>query len=99
MLKLSFKGKSGEGDTMTRGDDFSFEIKKHLGVLGTYSTGWKKELNLVEWNGNAAKLDIRDWDPGHERMGRGITLHAGEGKALAGMLNKYFAEETVRPSE
>lgn len=28
---------------MSRGDDFSFEIKEHLGILGTYSTGWKKE--------------------------------------------------------
>ena len=48
---------------MSRGDDFSFEIKEHLGILGTYSTGWKKELNLIEWNGSNAKLDIRDWDP------------------------------------
>ena len=84
---------------MNRNNDISFEVVEKIGVLATYQSGWKKELNLVEWNGNAARLDIRDWDPGHERMGRGITLHAGEGKALAGMLNKYFAEETVRPSE
>lgn len=45
-------------ETTLRGDDFSFEIKEHIGVIGTYPTGWKKEINLVEWNGNPAKLEI-----------------------------------------
>ena len=55
-------------------DQITFEIKEHIGVLCVYHTGWKKELNLVSWNGNAPKYDIRDWDPDHERMSRGITL-------------------------
>lgn len=78
---------------MSRDSEFAFEIKEHIGVLGTYSTGWKKELNLVEWNGNNAKFDIRDWDPKHEHMSRGITLRAEEMKALAGLINKYFENE------
>ena len=44
-------------------DQITFEIKEHIGVLCVYHTGWKKELNLVSWNGNAPKYDIRDWDP------------------------------------
>lgn len=75
---------------MSRSDEFTFEIKEHIGVLGSYSTGWKKELNLIEWNGGNAKLDIRDWDPGHEHMSRGITLHRGEAKLLEDLLCKYF---------
>ena len=67
---------------MSRNDDFSFEIKEHLGILGEYPTGWKKELNLVEWNGNNAKLDIRDWSEDHEKMSRGITLTADEAQRL-----------------
>ena len=67
---------------MSRNDDFSFEIKEHLGILGEYPTGWKKELNLVEWNGNNAKLDIRDWSPEHDKMSRGITLNADEVQRL-----------------
>ncbi len=81
-----------------RGDDFSFEITKHIGVISTYSTGWKKEINLVEWNGNPAKLDIRDWDPKHEHMSRGITLRREEAVSLADILNKYMTGEDNKDS-
>ena len=46
-------------------EQITFEITEHIGVLCVYHTGWKKELNLVSWNGNAPKNDIRDWDPDH----------------------------------
>ena len=59
-------------------DRVTFEIKAQLGVLEEYPTGWKKEKNMVSWNGNAAKIDIRDWDPEHEKMSRGITLNEKE---------------------
>ena len=59
-----------------------YEIKEHLGVICNYDTGWTKELNVVSWNGSASKYDIRDWDPAHERMSRGITLHPTEMRAL-----------------
>ena len=59
-------------------DKVTFEIKAQLGVLTEYPTGWKKEMNMVSWNGNAAKIDIRDWDENHEKMSRGITLNEKE---------------------
>lgn len=59
-------------------DKVTFEIKAQLGVLTEYPTGWKKEMNMVSWNGNAAKIDIRDWDPEHDKMSRGITLNEKE---------------------
>ena len=31
--------------------DFTFEIVEHIGVLSQTNNGWKKELNLVSWNG------------------------------------------------
>lgn len=80
-------------------DDFSFEIKEHLGDLFTYSTGWKKEVNLVAWNGSNPKLDIRDWDPNHERMSRGVTLRDEEAKMLVKILEKYFKDSQNRISE
>lgn len=52
-----------------------FEIKKHLEVLSTSNSGWTRELNIVSWNGGKPKYDIRDWAPGHEKMGKGITLN------------------------
>jgi hypothetical protein len=58
------------------------EIIKHLATLNKNDKNWTKELNLVSWNGNEPKYDIREWDPTHERMGRGTTLTVDEIKAL-----------------
>jgi len=67
-------------------DDIKFEIVRHFGVISTDKGGWKKELNLVSWNGRAPKLDIRDWAPGHVKMGKGATLTEGEAAQLAELL-------------
>lgn len=66
--------------------DFHFEIKKHIGVLSTSPKGWNLELNLVQWNNNSPKYDIRSWDPDHQKMGKGITLSAEELKMLKEIL-------------
>ena len=55
-------------------DGFSFEIIEHIGVIDEYKSGYKKELNIVSWNGGEPKYDIRDWDEEHKHMTRGITL-------------------------
>jgi len=65
-----------------------FEIKEEIGILSESASGWKKELNLVSWNDRKPKYDIRDWDPDHEKMGKGITLTREEALALRDMLNK-----------
>lgn len=70
--------------------EVTFEIQEKLGVLTEHSTGWKKELNMVSWNGNPVKFDIRDWDPEHERMARGITLTEDEARTICTLLNEYF---------
>ena len=54
--------------------DFTFEIEEHFGIISSREDGWNKELNLVRWNGAAAKYDIREWDEHHEQMRRGVTL-------------------------
>jgi len=64
-----------------------FEITESIGVIGEGSKGWQKELNLISWNGKAAKYDIRDWDPNHEKMGKGVTLSVEELKKLREILN------------
>lgn len=68
--------------------DIKFEITEELGVLSESTKGWTKELNLVSWNGAAPKYDIRDWAPGHEKMGKGITLSPEEAEKLRDLLNK-----------
>ena len=67
-------------------DDFHFEIKKHIGVLSTSPKGWNLELNLVQWNENKPKYDLRSWDQEHKKMGKGITLTDEELKMLKELL-------------
>ncbi|MCM1989595.1 YdbC family protein [Oceanirhabdus seepicola] len=64
-----------------------FEIKENLGTLSESSKGWKKELNIISWNDRAPKFDIREWDPEHQKMGKGITLSNDELKELKNILN------------
>ncbi len=69
-------------------NEIVFEITERIGVIKPYPTGWNKELNLVSWNRNPAKYDIRDWDPEHEHMSRGITLHPDEMRKIAELLKE-----------
>ena len=64
------------------------EIKEELGVISESLKGWRKELNLVSWNGGEPKYDIRDWAPGHEKMGKGITLTKEEVQKLYKLLSQ-----------
>ncbi|WP_315080574.1 PC4/YdbC family ssDNA-binding protein [uncultured Clostridium sp.] len=67
--------------------DIKFEIEKELGTISESAKGWKKELNLISWNGKEAKYDLREWAPEHEKMGKGVTLSADELKKLKDILN------------
>ena len=66
--------------------DFTYEILQEIGILSESPKGWHKELNLISWNGAAPKYDIRDWAPGHEKMGKGVTLTVEEAEKLKKLL-------------
>ena len=70
--------------------DIKYEIKKEIGVISESSKGWKKELNIISWNGKEAKYDLRDWSPEHQKMGKGITFTLDELKQLKSLLNKIY---------
>lgn len=78
---------------INRTQDITFNITQHLGILGTSQSGWTKEVNLVEWNGKPAKLDIREWDPDHDHMSRGVTLRRRETLMLLEILARSFGRE------
>ena len=67
--------------------EIKFEIKETVCVIAESAKGWKKELNLISWNGKEAKYDLREWAPDHEKMGKGVTLSNNEVKALKDILN------------
>ena len=66
--------------------EIQFDIIKEIGVVSQSTKGWTKELNLVSWNNGAPKYDLRDWDPDHEKMGKGVTLTEDELRKLKELL-------------
>lgn len=66
--------------------EFKYEVKERYGVLSQTERGWTTEVNLISWNDNPAKIDIRSWSPDHEKMGKGITLTSAEARKLKAIL-------------
>ena len=67
-----------------------YEITQSIACLSEEKNGWTKELNLVSWNGNAPKYDIRSWSADHSKMGKGITLTKEELVQLASVLQELL---------
>ena len=70
--------------------DIKYDIVKELGVLSENAKGWRKEVNLISWNGGGPQYDIRDWGPEHEKMGKGTTLSEEEIKKLKEILGEIL---------
>lgn len=68
--------------------DIKFDIKEEIGIISESPKGWRKEVNLISWNGAEPKYDIRDWAPAHEKMGKGITFNSQEISELYDILKK-----------
>ena len=66
---------------------FTYEITQRIAVLSQSPNGWERQLNMVSWNGNPPKYDIRDWSPDGSRMAKGISLTEEELKTLKGILD------------
>ncbi len=67
--------------------ELKYEVKESYGILTESSKGWRKELRSISWNDREPKFDIREWAPGDEKMGKGITLSKEEIKKLRDILN------------
>jgi hypothetical protein len=68
--------------------EIKFKIVKKIGVLSRSESGWTKELNLMRWNDQAPKYDLRDWSPDRQRRGKGVTLTKEELGVLKELLEK-----------
>lgn len=63
-------------------------IVEQIGKLSVGYGTWTKELNIVKWNDYEPKYDIRTWNIGHERCGKGVTLTSVELEKLAYALKR-----------
>lgn len=70
--------------------EFTKEIKRNVGELSSTAKGWKREINLISWNKKPVKIDIREWSPDHEKMGKGIALNKQELIKLKEILDLEF---------
>lgn len=77
----------------TGSKEFTFEVKKEFGQLSSAKSGWNREVNLVSWNNAKPKLDIRDWAPEHDKMGKGISLSREEASILKEILEELDFDE------
>lgn len=74
-------------------DKITYNITDHLAVLSiNEKSGWAVEANIVSWNNGPEKLDIRAWNPDHNKMAKGITLTEEEAKRLALALGDLFRQ-------
>ena len=62
--------------------EIQYEIVKEISLLSASDSGYTKEVNLISWNGNEPKYDIRSFAPNRGKCGKGITLTADEAAAL-----------------
>lgn len=73
--------------------EFKFEIVENLGILSEKANGWRKEVNLVSWQERDPKIDIREWNIEHNRMGKGLTLTDDEARILLEILSDEFKDQ------
>ncbi len=60
-------------------DNFKCTIISSCAKLGeAKENGNCKELNYISYGGADPKWDIREWNPDHTKMSRGITLNDAE---------------------
>ena len=76
-----------------------FEITERIGVLSENAKGWTKELNKVSRNEREPKYDLREWNPDHSRMGKGITLTDEEVETLKAILNGEEIEDDINEAD
>ena len=65
------------------------EIIEEIKVLSERD-GWRKELNLVSFDGKYPKHDIREWSIDHKEMGEGISLSDDEMENLIEAIEEKF---------
>ncbi len=86
---------------MANTNEVSFNVTKSIWRLNATVNGWQKEVNMVAWNSNKPRIDIRDWNIDKTKMKKGLTLSKEEALELKRCLNNidisalYDDEKTI----
>lgn len=71
--------------------EITMDVIKKIAVISREDSGYRKELNLVSWNGGEPKLDLRRWSHEDKAL-KGITLTEEETKELYKVLGEILSE-------
>ena len=85
------------GKSKASNNEVKYEVIQHLRKLTDEEGKYNKELNIISWNGNEPKFDLRPWkideETGERKMMKGITLTSEEIEALYNILKEMSEEE------
>ena len=85
------------GKSKASNNEVKYEVIQHLGKLTDEEGKYIKELNIISWNGNEPKFDLRPWkideETGERKMMKGITLTSEELEALYNILKDMSEQE------
>ncbi len=70
--------------------EFKYEIKKKIATISVKGKNddFAMELNVISFNGNRPKYDLRNWKRSENLMLKGITMTAEELQTLKDTLNE-----------
>lgn len=75
-----------------------YNIVRKVGVISVSRIDgcrWRKELNIISWNGKPPKFDVREWNSDHTVCRKGITLTRDELRTMFKLLQDAEKEEAI----
>ena len=78
----------------TTTETITFTIEKNIAVLRTAPSGWTRELNIVKWGDREPAFDVRDWNPEHTKMGKGLSFTEQELRGLCTAFITHIEKKT-----
>ena len=75
-----------------------YNIVREVGVISVSridGSRWRKELNIISWNGKPPKFDVREWNNDRTVCRRGITLTRDELRTMFKLLQDAEKEEAI----
>ena len=76
--------------------EFTYNLIRRIGTISINRRDgrrWRKEINIVSWNGREPRIDIREWSEDHEIMSKGITMTSTEMRKLYKILDDFYKAE------